>query len=486
MKRILLLFSLFGSLAFINRIYAQCSITHVSITPKSVSTVGGCNVTVDLQYTVALNGGSKHTIIHLWESTNYPNPAHQASEYPLKTAATGTMIGTIVINYQGTTPKVLSAWPTGPGEFKSTTIPSTPILVPGGFSVDTVGSNTIVNFANLVLPISNCNAEISITGDVWATQNDNGASCLAAGSIAGVANDPLMNGLLNCTSPSRTFNVSFKTLFNASITFSAYRDANGNGVFDAVDEAAGKLTVSGGAITPTTDVTINTSANSWYNLGGLTYSPQPAGDQASIFVVANKAGNSYNNVLRIQNSCAPLPVSFKSFSATRNSQTVSLKWETASEQSNRGFYVQRNISGEWKDVAFVFSRADGGNSDQLLSYSYNDPNSFKAVSYYRLLQVDMNGNGKYSEIRMVKGQEQTDKLMLFPNPGTNGKINVMFNDAVAKDVLVYDANGRVVKSFKNVINNSLVIDQLKPGVYNVQVKNNATQTVSSDKFIIQN
>jgi hypothetical protein len=148
--------------------------------------------------------------------------------------------------------------------------------------------------------------------------------------------------------------------------------------------------------------------------------------------------------------------------------------------------VQRNVNGEWKDVAFVFSKADGGNSDQVLSYAYNDPNNFKAVSYYRLLQVDMNGNGKYSEVRIVKGQEQTDKLMLFPNPGTNGKINVMFDDAATKDILVYDANGRVVKSFKNVISNSLVIDQLKPGVYNVQVKNNTTQTVSSDKFIIQN
>jgi hypothetical protein len=487
MKRTLLLFLFFASLAFTNRTNAQCTITNVSITPKSVSTVGGCNVTVDLQYSVALNGGSKHTIIHLWESTQYPNPAHKASEYPLLTAATGTMIGTIVINYQGTTPQILSAWPTGPNEFKNTTIPSTPILVPGGYSFNTVGSNTVVSFTNLVLPISNCNAAISITGDVYATQNDQSASCLAAGAIAVVANDPIMNGLLNCTSPSRTLNVSFKTLLNSTITFSAYRDANGNGVFDAVDQNAGKLTLSGGSIsTPTTDVTINTTANTLYPLGGITYSPQPGGDQASVFIVARKSGNNYDNVLRLQNSCSPLPVLFKSFSAVRSNQTVSLKWETASEQSNRGFYIQRNVNGEWKDVAFVFSKADGGNSDQALSYAYNDPNNFKAVSYYRLLQVDLNGNGKYSEVRIVKGEEQSGKLMLFPNPGTNGKINVMFDDAATKDILVYDANGRVVKSFKNVISNSLVIDQLKAGVYNVQVKNNATQTISSDKFIIQN
>lgn len=486
MKRSLLSLLLFASLAFVNRINAQCTISNVSITPKSVSTAGGCHVTVDLQYLVALNGGSKHTIIHLWESTKYPNPAHLIGDYPLQTASTGTMIGTIVISYQGATPQILTAWPTGPSEFKNYTIPSTPILVPGGFSVTPVSNGSIVSFTNLVLPISDCNTAISITGDIWATQNDQSATCLTAGAIAVVANDPLMNGLLNCTAPSRTFNVAFKTLTDASITFSAYRDGNGNGVFD-VDDQANKLMLSGGSIsTPTPDVTINTTANTLYPMGNINYSPQPSGDQASVFIVARKAGNNYDNVLRLQNSCASLPVTFKSFSAIRKNQTVSLKWETASERNNRGFYVQRNVNGEWKDVAFVFSSADGGNSDQVLSYAYNDPTIYKTISYYRLLQVDMNGNGKLSNTIAVKGQEPSNKVMIFPNPGTNGRINVLFDEASAKDVLIYDANGRVVKSFRNVINDNLSIEQLKPGVYNVQVKDNSTQTISSEKFIIQN
>lgn len=181
-----------------------------------------------------------------------------------------------------------------------------------------------------------------------------------------------------------------------------------------------------------------------------------------------------------------LPVVFQSFSANRNSQAVSLKWETAFEQNNRGFYIQRNVNGEWKDVAFVFSRAEGGNSSQTLSYAYNDPNNLKTVSYYRILQVDIDGKGKYSETRIVKGLEQSSKLMMFPNPGSNGKINVLFEDeASAKNIIVYDATGRAVKSFKNIVSANLTIDQLKPGVYNIQVINTATQTVSSDKFIIK-
>jgi hypothetical protein len=198
-------------------------------------------------------------------------------------------------------------------------------------------------------------------------------------------------------------------------------------------------------------------------------------------------GQTYS-VSRFIQTCLDiiLPVTFKSFTAARNSQSVAVRWETASEQNNRGFYIQRNVNGEWKDIAFVFSKADGGNSSEILSYAYNDPNNLKTVSYYRILQVDLDGRGKYSATRIVKGQEQISKLMMFPNPGTNGKINVLFEDeASAKNIIVFDATGRAVKSFRNVVSANLTIDQLKPGVYNIQVINTASQTVSSDKFIIK-
>ena len=181
-----------------------------------------------------------------------------------------------------------------------------------------------------------------------------------------------------------------------------------------------------------------------------------------------------------------LPVSFKSFTIARNNQSVSIKWETSFEQNNKGFYIQRNVNGEWKDVAFVFSKSDDGNSGQTLSYAYNDPNNLKTVSYYRILQVDIDGRGKFSEVRTVRGPEQLSKLMLFPNPGTNGKVNVHFEDEIsAKNVIIYDATGRVIKSFKNIVNANLTIDQLKPGVYNIQVINTASRVISSDKFIIK-
>ena len=176
----------------------------------------------------------------------------------------------------------------------------------------------------------------------------------------------------------------------------------------------------------------------------------------------------------------------KSFAVARNNQSVSIKWETALEQNNKGFYVQRNVNGEWKDIAFVFSKADDGNSSQVLSYSYNDPNNLKTISYYRILQVDLDNRGKFSEVRTVRGLDELNKLMLFPNPGSNGKINLLFQDeTAAKNIIVYDATGRVIKSFKNIVSANLTIDQLRPGMYNIQVINTISQIITSDKFIIR-
>ncbi len=68
--------------------------------------------------------------------------------------------------------------------------------------------------------------------------------------------------------------------------------------------------------------------------------------------------------LFIENSCAstPLPVSFKSFTATKTNGATSLKWTTSTEINNKGFYVQRFYNGQWENIMYVATKAEGGNS----------------------------------------------------------------------------------------------------------------------------
>jgi hypothetical protein len=184
---------------------------------------------------------------------------------------------------------------------------------------------------------------------------------------------------------------------------------------------------------------------------------------------------------------APLPVNFKSFSAARNKNLVALKWTTASESNNLGFEIQRLIgSGSWQTVSFVYTQAIGGNSGSDLSYSYSDVNATKGMTQYRIRQVDIDQKSKYSEVRAVRGDGQSGKTIVYPNPGVGGgRINVVFEDANGtRDLSLIDINGRLEKQWKNITNNNLQIENLTPGMYNLKVIVRETGEQTIEKIVV--
>lgn len=189
-----------------------------------------------------------------------------------------------------------------------------------------------------------------------------------------------------------------------------------------------------------------------------------------------------------QDAQIPLPVKLHSFTASRKSEKVDLTWVTASEDNNRGFELQRMLgTGKWSTVAFIFSQADGGNSTSNLTYQFRDDNNYSGISQYRLLQIDLDGKVKYSDIRSVRGQAQANKTLVFPNPGFNGTVNVIFEDGTAKRSLALtDMSGRMIRQWNNFTDNSLQVSNLKPGMYNLRIYNTETGVQSVEKIVIAN
>ena len=185
-------------------------------------------------------------------------------------------------------------------------------------------------------------------------------------------------------------------------------------------------------------------------------------------------------------SHTPLPVSFSSFTAQRNSATtVKLFWQTATEVNNRGFAVERNTNGTWEQIAFISSQALGGNSSSLLNYSYIDANSAKGISQYRVKQIDLDNKSSYTEIRAVRGIDQPGKIIIYPNPSSDGKVNIVFEDATAiRDVSLIDMNGRTVKQWNGVSNNNIQIENLVPGFYSLRVIVRETGAQTVEKIVI--
>lgn len=183
----------------------------------------------------------------------------------------------------------------------------------------------------------------------------------------------------------------------------------------------------------------------------------------------NSCGGTFCDTSRTT-SQTTLPVDFRTFSATRNHSNVVLKWETMTEKNCSGFAVERNTNGTWQEMAFVTSQAPGGNSRDLLSYQNIDVNNTKGISQYRIRQVDFDNRSKYSEIRTVRGEAQIGKIIVYPNPTMDGKVNVSFEDAsLTRDVSLMDMSGRVLKQWEALTNNNITIENLTPGMYTLRV-----------------
>lgn len=115
-----------------------------------------------------------------------------------------------------------------------------------------------------------------------------------------------------------------------------------------------------------------------------------------------------------------LPIELLSFTATSTNQTVALEWTTLSEENNAFFTVERSSDGQsFESIAQV----DGaGTSDAINQYKYTDRQPLSGRSFYRLKQVDLNGDFSYSPIKsafVVLPDEL--KLKVMPNPVISGE-----------------------------------------------------------------
>lgn len=492
MKKVLLSCTLLFAIATFSKVNAQCTPYNFKTTIKDIQVSGAtATATLDVSFNIHANNGNKYIFIHLWTGANYNqvniNWSASNQKAPTKAELNGAS------NEHPTLYNLAIDNNVVPQTYKTTYADATLSLnVPAGAPAVSHLSNgadsftvrdIIVSFDASLLQ----NLGSIIQGVVWSSNastysNKMSVQCYLAGAV--FLADPVISGSGSCGTKTYSVTVTHNSLLeNNTLTGSldVYVDADGDGQFSSLNDV--KITASSIPFS----VTASTPVTSYYT-GAQTFSGSiPALYKGSnLFVVLTSGSTTLAPQFLSTTQCATLPVSFRSFTVARSNEMVAIKWETAFEQNNRGFYVQRNVNGEWKDVAFVFSKADGGNSTEPLSYVYNDPNSYNTLSYYRVLQVDLSGLGKYSEVRVIRGGELANKLMLFPNPGTNGKVNVIFTDETSvKSVVVYDATGRAVKNFKNITGANLSIEQLKPGVYNIQVINAASKVISSGKFIIK-
>ncbi|ANQ51210.2 T9SS type A sorting domain-containing protein [Flammeovirga sp. MY04] len=143
-----------------------------------------------------------------------------------------------------------------------------------------------------------------------------------------------------------------------------------------------------------------------------------------------------------------LPVELISFTAeVTPTNEVELEWITASEENNDFFLIEKSIDGRvWSQVAEV---EGAGNSNVLLKYNHTDSRPFNGTSYYRLTQIDFDGQFEIFEpvSVTVNGQGQAFDVVVYPNPALDSDLNIQVIGSEGRiQAVLYDQFGKVLKS----------------------------------------
>jgi hypothetical protein len=191
--------------------------------------------------------------------------------------------------------------------------------------------------------------------------------------------------------------------------------------------------------------------------------------------------NSPTYYLSLGNGQA-LPVTLVAFNANYKDGRVNLNWLTASEINNSHFEIERSATGA--DWAMIGTVQGNGNSQHMNSYVFTD-NLLGVVPtgtfYYRLKQVDFNGNFAYSEIKSVTIAGQVSSVSTYPNPTVDVlNVNWTSNSDANSIITIKDLSGKElyseVVSGAGVMSKQIDMTTYKTGTYFVQLvsDNNVT------------
>jgi len=175
-----------------------------------------------------------------------------------------------------------------------------------------------------------------------------------------------------------------------------------------------------------------------------------------------------------------LSVSLLSFTAHKNFNSVILNWQTTNEGNNNYFVLQKVDANNnyWNILATIPAKES---SYQKQSYSFEDMHPSEDINYYRLKQIDNNGQTTYSKIVSVDF-EKGNIITIFPNPVSN-ILNIKgLGAAQSNTLIITDQKGNTIeKLIVNSASYSLDIKDLSKGFYFIKViGNDKTSTI---KFV---
>lgn len=184
--------------------------------------------------------------------------------------------------------------------------------------------------------------------------------------------------------------------------------------------------------------------------------------------------------------CVQLPIELIDFNGFAKEGYNILNWQTITEINNDVFEIEKSNNGVL--FSLVGKVKGAGNSSNHLEYNFIDNNPNARISYYRLKQIDFDGEYTYSNVVAVK-QNKGSEVSIFPNP-TAGKVKLNF-------VSRYDGNYKInvfdiskaiyeqelfVEKGNKIINFDL-FENLNKGFYIVKITDENDNIIKTERIV---
>ncbi|HEY8893828.1 MAG TPA: T9SS type A sorting domain-containing protein [Niastella sp.] len=184
-----------------------------------------------------------------------------------------------------------------------------------------------------------------------------------------------------------------------------------------------------------------------------------------------------------------LPLTLTSFNGLLNNNTVQLNWKSAQEENLDKYIVEK--SGDAVNWQIMTTIKAAGNSTSTKEYNVADPNA-APVNYYRLKQVDMNGNFTYSTVIRIRANSDKTGIKLYPNPAINtATLTINSDNKQAAHIKLYNQAGIQLLHLQRPLiagsNNITIpgINTLLAGAYLIRVEDETGNKIGFTQFIKQ-
>lgn len=184
-----------------------------------------------------------------------------------------------------------------------------------------------------------------------------------------------------------------------------------------------------------------------------------------------------------------LPVSWLDFSAKAQLESIQLDWSTASETGNKSFEIERSTHAK-KDFNKIAWVAGKGTTSNDSYYQFQDETAqIGQTYYYRLRQVDTDGQVTFSKIVAARIANKETTLVLTPNPAKDF-VQVQISSepiqSTATRIEIMSLEGKIIQAYHKTLLNytfNLPLDNLDAGVYILRLQ--VGQEILTERLIVQ-